>query len=154
MLMLQIEENMVHLSDSESSENVCRPKEHGEIGSPHANACTEATRPLGETPEDKQKEEPKEIAEDLRSVSCKCNCHISDKNCSFDSKMMECAKFREILLIHLDLIEQQDNNLQKKDKRIQLLKTENDQVILRYCHCEWLILVLELCLCIKLCIKT
>ncbi len=142
--MLQIEENMVHLSDSESSENVCRPKEHGEIGSPHANACTEATRPLGETPEDKQKEEAKEIAEDLSSVSCKCNCHISDKNCSFDSKMMECAKFREILLIHLDLIEQQDNNLQKKDKRIQLLKTENDQVMLRHCHCEWLILVLEL----------
>lgn len=60
---------------------------------------------------------------------CLCACHENDKDCSFHQKISESIKFRELLLLHLDIIEEQNSRLQIREKQLHQLKIENEQVM-------------------------
>ena len=59
---------------------------------------------------------------------CSCPCHSSNSNCVYDEKLSESVHFRELLLLHLDMIEEQNAILQMKEKHIHNLRIENEQV--------------------------
>ena len=59
---------------------------------------------------------------------CKCNCHAAQGDSYYDRSLTDSLKFRDLLLLHLDIIEEQSMKLKNKEKIIQQLKTDNDQV--------------------------
>lgn len=59
---------------------------------------------------------------------CTCSCHTSSSYCIFDEKFSESIRFRELLLLHLDMIEEQSAMLQLKEKQLNNLRIENEQV--------------------------
>ena len=67
------------------------------------------------------------------SKTCSCPCHSSSSDCAFSEKLSESIRFRELLILHLDMIEEQNAMLQVKEKHIHNLKTENEQVWETHC---------------------
>eukprot|EP00795_Rhopilema_esculentum_P014111 gene14111-5102_t len=59
---------------------------------------------------------------------CTCPCHSTSINCIFEEKSTESIKFRELLLLHLDIIEEQNERLQSKEKQIHHLRSENEHL--------------------------
>ena len=59
---------------------------------------------------------------------CSCPCHSNSSDCIFSEKLSESIRFRELLILHLDMIEEQNAMLQMKEKHIHNLKIENEQV--------------------------
>ena len=73
--------------------------------------------------------EEKPPCTEIPTKRCLCACHENDKDCSFHQKISESMKFRELLLLHLEIIEEQNSRLQIREKQLHQLKNENEQVI-------------------------
>ena len=73
--------------------------------------------------------EEKPPCTEIPAKKCLCACHENDKDCSFHQKISESIKFRELLLLHLEIIEEQNSRLQIREKQLHQLINENEQVI-------------------------
>ena len=86
---------------------------------------------LGPSPvvSDSTRTENKQSSNDTDNLKmCSCPCHSNSSDCIFNEKLSESVRFRELLILHLDLIEEQNAVLQLKEKHIHNLKVENEQV--------------------------
>ena len=78
---------------------------------------------------DSTRTENKQSSKDTDNLKiCNCPCHSNSSDCIFNEKLSESVRFRELLILHLDLIEEQNAVLQLKEKHIHNLKVENEQV--------------------------
>ncbi len=125
---------MVHVSECDSSENAFQQSSENpqkDLPSTSNNQLASVQLQLGpEVHQHTQDDDGLATENDAcdrketqDSVRCKCSCHFTNKICSYDINSMESTKFRDLLLLHLDLIEQQNITIQRKDKIIQQMKT-------------------------------
>lgn len=87
-------------------------------------------------------EQPSDLKNDPKA--CSCSCHTGSAHCMFDEKLSESIRFRELLILHLDMIEEQSALLQLKEKQLFNLKIENEQVsLMARMHICWKAQILE-----------
>jgi len=86
---------------------------------------------------DSTRTENKQSSKDTDNLKiCNCPCHSNSSDCIFNEKLSESVRFRELLILHLDLIEEQNAVLQLKEKHIHNLKVENEQLNARLSRME------------------